>query len=60
MAITLAEEIMLLSLDDESGSAKQRQATGWAVSGGILLGSVPSCDHVAGWRLRDQMTAPRS
>ncbi|MET9515464.1 GPP34 family phosphoprotein [Streptomyces sp. NPDC002994] len=37
MAITLAEEIMLLSLDDESGSAKQRQAAGWAVSGGILL-----------------------
>lgn len=28
---------MLLSLDDESGSAKQQQAAGWAVSGGILL-----------------------
>ncbi|MFD3545490.1 GPP34 family phosphoprotein [Streptomyces sp. NPDC058655] len=37
MAITLAEEIMLLSLDDESGSAKQRQAVGWAVAGGVLL-----------------------
>jgi hypothetical protein len=37
MAITLAEEIMLLSLDDESGSVKQRQAAGWAVAGGILL-----------------------
>lgn len=37
MAVTLAEEIMLLSLDDESGSVKQRQAAGWAVSGGILL-----------------------
>ncbi|WP_327350677.1 GOLPH3/VPS74 family protein [Streptomyces sp. NBC_01304] len=37
MAITLAEEIMLLSLDDESGSAKQRQAAGWAVAGAILL-----------------------
>ncbi|MFD6969269.1 GPP34 family phosphoprotein [Streptomyces sp. NPDC059979] len=37
MAVTLAEEIMLLSLDDESGSAKQRQAAGWAVAGGILL-----------------------
>ncbi|MFJ3836820.1 GOLPH3/VPS74 family protein [Streptomyces sp. NPDC054904] len=37
MAITLAEEIMLLSLDDESGAAKQRQAAGWAVAGGILL-----------------------
>ncbi|WP_412076151.1 GOLPH3/VPS74 family protein [Streptomyces xanthophaeus] len=37
MEITLAEEIMLLSLDDESGSAKQRQAAGWAAAGGILL-----------------------
>ncbi|MFJ9074958.1 GPP34 family phosphoprotein [Streptomyces sp. NPDC102278] len=37
MGITLAEEIMLLSLDDESGAAKQREATGWAVAGGILL-----------------------
>ncbi|MGW1373028.1 GOLPH3/VPS74 family protein [Streptomyces sp. NPDC002446] len=37
MAITLAEEIVLLSLDDESGSAKQRQSAGWAVAGGILL-----------------------
>ncbi|MET9607666.1 GPP34 family phosphoprotein [Streptomyces sp. NPDC006512] len=37
MTITLAEEIMLLSLDDESGAAKQRQAAGWAVAGGILL-----------------------
>ncbi|MGG7572386.1 GOLPH3/VPS74 family protein [Streptomyces sirii] len=37
MAITLAEEIMLLSLDDESGVPEQRQAAGWAVAGGILL-----------------------
>lgn len=37
MAITLAEEIMLLSLDDESGAIKQRQSAGWAVAGGILL-----------------------
>ncbi|MCB5163801.1 GPP34 family phosphoprotein [Streptomyces bambusae] len=37
MTITLAEEIMLLSLDDETGSAKRRQAAGWAVSGAILL-----------------------
>ncbi|MCX5380883.1 GPP34 family phosphoprotein [Streptomyces sp. NBC_00091] len=37
MTITLAEEIMLLSLDDESGSAQQRQAASWAVAGGILL-----------------------
>ncbi|MEU8774371.1 GPP34 family phosphoprotein [Streptomyces sp. NPDC048606] len=37
MNITLAEEVMLLSLDDESGTAKKRQAAGWAVAGGILL-----------------------
>ncbi|WP_407288322.1 GPP34 family phosphoprotein [Streptomyces sp. BP-8] len=37
MAITLAEEIMLLSLDDESGAPEQRHAAGWAVAGGILL-----------------------
>lgn len=37
MTITLAEEITLLSLDDESGSVKQRQLVGWAVAGGILL-----------------------
>ncbi|MFD5414528.1 GOLPH3/VPS74 family protein [Streptomyces nojiriensis] len=37
MRITLAEEIMLLSLDDESGAARQRQAAGWAVAGALLL-----------------------
>ncbi|MFF2774063.1 GPP34 family phosphoprotein [Streptomyces sp. NPDC058052] len=37
MTITLAEEITLLSLDDESGAAKERQAASWAVAGGILL-----------------------
>ncbi|MBT2611032.1 GPP34 family phosphoprotein [Streptomyces sp. ISL-87] len=37
MAVTLAEEIMLLSLDDDSGSIKQRQSAGWAVAGAILL-----------------------
>ncbi|MEJ8641555.1 GPP34 family phosphoprotein [Streptomyces sp. MS1.HAVA.3] len=37
MAITLAEEIMLLSLDDGSGAARQRQSAGWAVAGAILL-----------------------
>ncbi|MFH9725682.1 GPP34 family phosphoprotein [Streptomyces sp. NPDC017254] len=37
MAVTLAEEIMLLSLDDESGAAKERQSAAWAVSGGMLL-----------------------
>ncbi|MFI6103659.1 GPP34 family phosphoprotein [Streptomyces sp. NPDC051310] len=37
MAVTLAEEIALLSLDDESGAAKERSSAGWAVAGGILL-----------------------
>ncbi|MEK8144406.1 GPP34 family phosphoprotein [Streptomyces sp. M10(2022)] len=37
MPVTLGEEIMLLSLDDESGVAKERQAAGWAVAGGIVL-----------------------
>ncbi|MCK7621671.1 GPP34 family phosphoprotein [Streptomyces sp. RS10V-4] len=37
MAVTLAEEIMLLCLDGESGVPEQRQAAGWAVAGGILL-----------------------
>ncbi|WP_405571320.1 GOLPH3/VPS74 family protein [Streptomyces sp. NBC_01167] len=37
MTVTLGEEIMLLSLDDESGAAKERQAAGWAVAGGIVL-----------------------
>ncbi|MFG2429059.1 GPP34 family phosphoprotein [Streptomyces sp. NPDC048590] len=37
MSVTLGEEIMLLSLDDESGAAKNRQAAGWAVAGGIVL-----------------------
>lgn len=37
MGITLAEEIVLLSLDDESGVARQRQAAGWAAAGAILL-----------------------
>ncbi|MEU5421384.1 GPP34 family phosphoprotein [Streptomyces sp. NPDC020667] len=37
MATTLAEEIVLLSLDDETGVPGQRQEAGWAVAGGILL-----------------------
>ncbi|MGW5398462.1 GOLPH3/VPS74 family protein [Streptomyces sp. NPDC003952] len=37
MQVTLAEEIMLLSLDDESGSVKQRAVVGWAVAGALLL-----------------------
>ncbi|MFE7096313.1 GOLPH3/VPS74 family protein [Streptomyces erythrochromogenes] len=35
--ITLAEEIMLLSLDDESGAVRQRQAVAPALAGAILL-----------------------
>ncbi|MFG2292590.1 GPP34 family phosphoprotein [Streptomyces sp. NPDC048603] len=35
--VTLAEEIMLLSLDDESGWARSRQAAGWAVAAALLL-----------------------
>ncbi|MEJ8642703.1 GPP34 family phosphoprotein [Streptomyces sp. MS1.HAVA.3] len=59
MAITLAEEIMLLSLDDESGSAKQRQAAGWAVAGGILLELVlAERVSVAGKHLELVDTAP--
>ncbi|MFV2117614.1 GOLPH3/VPS74 family protein [Streptomyces sp. Act-28] len=37
MSVTLGEEVMLLSLDDESGVAKDRASAGWAVTGGILL-----------------------
>jgi len=37
MRVTLAEEVMLLSLDDESGTARDRSSAGWAVAGGILL-----------------------
>ncbi|MGW5848674.1 GOLPH3/VPS74 family protein [Streptomyces sp. NPDC055254] len=37
MIVTLAEEIMLLSLDDEAGAVRERQACQWAVAGGIVL-----------------------
>jgi hypothetical protein len=37
MSVTLGEEIMLLSLDDASGVAKDRSSAGWAVAGGTLL-----------------------
>ncbi|MET9802624.1 GPP34 family phosphoprotein [Streptomyces sp. NPDC006368] len=37
MAVTLGEEVALLSLDDASGAAKDRQNAGWAVAGGTLL-----------------------
>ncbi|GAA2823366.1 GPP34 family phosphoprotein [Kitasatospora sp. CM 4170] len=37
MPVTLGEEVMLLSLDDESGQAKDRWAAGWTVTSGLLL-----------------------
>ncbi|MFF8384101.1 GPP34 family phosphoprotein [Streptomyces kanasensis] len=37
MSVTLGEEIMLLSLDDASGVAKDRSSAAWAVAGGTLL-----------------------
>ncbi|MEU5146507.1 MULTISPECIES: GOLPH3/VPS74 family protein [Streptomyces] len=37
LTITLAEEIMLLSLDDESGTQRQRQSVAPALSGAILI-----------------------
>ncbi|WP_055699114.1 MULTISPECIES: GOLPH3/VPS74 family protein [Streptomyces] len=37
MTVTLAEEIMLLSLDDESGAVKERQSCQWAVAAAIVL-----------------------
>ncbi|WP_031510074.1 GOLPH3/VPS74 family protein [Streptomyces megasporus] len=46
MRVTLGEEIMLLSLDDETGVTKDRSSTGWGVAGGILL------DLVLAGRLR--------
>ncbi|CQR62717.1 GOLPH3/VPS74 family protein [Streptomyces leeuwenhoekii] len=36
-SVTLGEEIMLLSLDDESGEAKDRMSAGWGVASGTLL-----------------------
>ncbi|MFE1250899.1 GPP34 family phosphoprotein [Streptomyces sp. NPDC058766] len=42
MTVTLAEEIMLLSPDDESGAVRERQACQWAVAGGIVLELVMS------------------
>ncbi|WP_374986789.1 GPP34 family phosphoprotein [Streptomyces fradiae] len=37
MSVTLGEEVMLLSLDDESGVARGRASAAWAVAGGTLL-----------------------
>ncbi|MFI6940220.1 GPP34 family phosphoprotein [Streptomyces sp. NPDC050418] len=36
-AVTLAEEAMLLALDDDSGATGQKDSAAWAVAGGILL-----------------------
>lgn len=35
--LTLSEEVMLLSLDDDSGAAKDRANVGWAAGGGVLV-----------------------
>lgn len=35
--LTLSEEVMLLSLDDDSGAAKERTNVGWAAGGGVLV-----------------------
>jgi hypothetical protein len=35
--LTLSEEVMLLSLDDDSGAAKERGNVGWAAGGGVLV-----------------------
>ncbi|THA24806.1 GPP34 family phosphoprotein [Streptomyces sp. RKND-216] len=35
--LTLAEEVMLLSLDDDSGAAKAKDGTHWALAGGALV-----------------------
>ncbi|MGA4956870.1 GOLPH3/VPS74 family protein [Streptomyces lavendulocolor] len=37
MTVTFGEEITLLSLDDQSGAVRERQACQWAVAGGIVL-----------------------
>ncbi|MFJ6250065.1 MULTISPECIES: GPP34 family phosphoprotein [unclassified Streptomyces] len=59
MTVTLAEEIMLLSLDDESGAAKEKQSAAWAVAGAILLDLVLAGRvAVDGGRLRVADTTP--
>lgn len=59
MAITLAEEVVLLSLDGASGAAGQRQAAGWAAAGGILLELVMAERvSVTGTYLELRSTAP--
>lgn len=35
--LTLAEEVMLLSLDDESGAAKEKAGAEWALAGAVLV-----------------------
>ncbi|PVC87308.1 GPP34 family phosphoprotein [Streptomyces sp. CS131] len=37
MTVSLGEEIMLLSLDDETGAAKGESAARWGVAAGVLL-----------------------
>lgn len=35
--LTLAEEVMLISLDDDSGAAKDRMGAEWALAGAVLV-----------------------
>ncbi len=35
--LTLSEEVMLLSLDDDSGAAREQANVGWAAGGGVLV-----------------------
>ncbi|WP_029183221.1 GOLPH3/VPS74 family protein [Streptomyces clavuligerus] len=59
MSVTLAEEIMLLSLDDGSGAVRERQACQWAVAGGIVLDLVFAARvSVDGGRITVHGTAP--
>ncbi|MEV6676698.1 GPP34 family phosphoprotein [Streptomyces erythrochromogenes] len=57
--ITLAEEIMLLSLDDESGAVRQRQSVAPALAGAILLELVlAERVSISGKRLELRSTEP--
>lgn len=35
--LTLAEEVMLLSLDDDTGAGRQKEGAAWALAGGALV-----------------------
>ncbi|MCB5169162.1 GPP34 family phosphoprotein [Streptomyces bambusae] len=59
MRVTLGEEIMLLALDEESGTERERAAAAWAVAAGTLVElSLAGRLSVAGGRLGVRDTAP--